>query len=58
MIHQNCNNNLSCFIFPASLVQHFNITEHESQNAIARVLKYAPDRRGGGGRKNNENENE
>ena len=27
-------------------------TEHEVNGAIGDVLKYAPDRRGGGGRKN------
>ncbi|XP_060599914.1 serine/arginine repetitive matrix protein 2-like [Ruditapes philippinarum] len=32
-----------------------NITEHDVENAIMVCLKYAPDRRGGGGRKKNVN---
>ncbi|XP_078340812.1 uncharacterized protein LOC144627508 [Crassostrea virginica] len=34
-----------------SAIQHFQTTERHTIEAVAQCLKYAPDRRGGGGRK-------
>lgn len=45
---------LKSFFFSASAVQQFNATEHTTKEVIAKFLKYAPDRRGGGGRKKDE----
>jgi len=39
------------FVFiSASVLKTFNGTEHDVNSSIASCLKYAPDRRGGGGR--------